>query len=283
MNIRKWMIPSVAVSFALIGWASGFVFADKGEQQKLLEQLNLPKDYYAQAVRTIDMNLDGTMDKVILFGQKEKPDDWYVTNLNIAVIDGKTKAVRKSLLKEFGGYEPVIEAIGDFTADQKPEVFISAGTGGSGGYSSYAILDMSANEPQNIFDESISEGLKISGHYEDGFKANIRLENSGESFTVDLSKKKQNYMEDKVYDASGKFIGNLPDKDGSVYDYTISGYPFSSLEAVDWDGDGKLELMGSQRLIGVNNVERLSNVDSVLTYDDKKWTMMEASYRTYLK
>lgn len=280
MNKRQWVIPAVAVAFTALGWASGMVFADPSEQDQIAKQLGLKAGTYIEAMRNADINNDGATDTVIIYGDKEKKEDWFSENIQVAIIDGKTKAVKVSELKEFSGYEPSVEAIVDFTGDGKPEVFIGAATGGSGGYSTYAVIDFNQNKPVNILTPDVAEGLKIKGQYLDGFKAKITLEETKETFQVDLSARSAEYIEKGVYDKAGKFLGI---GEGTDLANEIFGYPFGSLEAVDWDGDGVSELSGIQRLIGVDNTERLSEVTSRLRYENGSWKLLEASYSTAIK
>lgn len=282
VNKRQWVIPAVAVAFAALGWASGMVFADPSEQDQIVKQLGLKSGTYIEAIRNADLNNDGIMDAVIVYGNKEKKEDWYSDQIQVATIDGKTQSVKVSALKDFSGYEPSIRAVADFTGDGKPEVFIGADTGGSGGYSSYAIIDFNQNKPMNLLTPDISEGLSIKGQYLDDFKAALSLVETKERFLVDLSARKASYIERGIYDTEGKFLG-IGKESGLAMPNEIEGYPFGSLEAIDWDGDGISELVGIQRLIGVDNTERLSEVTSRLRYENGSWKLLEASYSTAIK
>lgn len=284
MDVRKLIIPGVMVSFALAGWASGMVFADLSENERLAGQIGLPKGHYIEGIRSADLNLDGNTDTVVLYAEKEKENDWFAKSVGLAVIDGATESVKKMKVSGFLGYEPIIQGVGDFTSDQKPEIFLSATTGGSGGYSAYAIIDFSFNEPVNILTPDVAEGIAVEGRYLDHWKAALKLTETGEQFQVDLSSMKSDYIEWGIYDARGYL--NKVDGEGNLValeERMISGYPFSLLTMMDTDGDGIYELMGSQRLIGVNNIERLSTVDTTLSYLDGKWQVVEASYRTYIR
>lgn len=284
MDVRKLIIPSVMAIFALAGWASGMVFADPNENERLAESIDLAKGHYIEGIRSSDLNLDGITDTIILYAEKEKENDWFAKSVGLAVVDGATQAVKKVKVADFLGYEPTIQGVGDFTSDQRPEVFLSAATGGSGGYSSYAVIDFSLNVPRNILTPDVAEGLGIEGHYLDNWKAAVQLTSTGEQFQVDLSSKKADYMEWGIYDEKGH-LKNV-DAEGNKVEQSsleIYGYPFSLLTMLDTDGDGVYELVGSQRLIGINNVEKLSTVDTTLSYLNEKWQVVEASYRTYIR
>lgn len=281
-NKRQWVIPAVAVAFTALGWFSGMVFADPSEQDNIAAAIGLEAGSYIEAIRSADMNGDAETDTLVIYGQKEKPADWYSAHIQVAVIDGKTKAVKVSTLEDFSGYEPSIEAITDFTKDGKPEVFIAAATGGSGGYSNYAVIDFNQNKPSNILKPDLAEGLKLKGEYLDGFKASIHLEGTKEPFVVDFTGRKADYIARGVYDASGQFLGIGRESNLSLPN-EIFGYPFGSLEAIDYDGDGVSELRGIQRLIGVDNTERLSEVTSAFSYGNGGWQLIEASFSTPIK
>lgn len=281
-NKRQWVIPGVAVAFAALGWISGMVFADPSEQDQIEKALGLGRGSYIEAIRSADVSGDGQTDTVVIYGKKETPEDWYSEAIQVAVIDGKTKAVKVSALEAFSGYEPRIEAIADFTKDGKPEVFIAAATGGSGGYSNYAVINFNQNKPLNLLTADMAEGLKLKGRYLDHFKAAIALEDGSGQFVVDFSGRKDTYVQRGIYDASGRFLGLGQGSEMAVANEIFS-YPFGSLEAVDWDGDGVSELRGVQRLIGVDNTERLSEVTSRLSYENGSWQLVEASFSTPIK
>ena len=59
-------------------------------------------------------------------------------------------------------------------------------------------------------------------------------------------------------------------------------YPFSNLEVIDYNQDGKYELRGIQKIIGAYGADTISEVESVWSYEEG-WNILEVNYTTYLK
>jgi hypothetical protein len=275
MNKKVIVLVGIgAMVFTTLGWGISNVYALKDGNEEIKQTLRLEKNAYILSMRNADMNNDGATDTVVLYGAKQNEEDIFMDTMNTAVIDGKTNAVKKSTLNEFSGYDPKI-SIYDFTGDGKPDVLLSAASGGSGGYFSNALIDFSRDVATNLMQEDAASGLKMSGKYVDDFKVKMNIPELGKAFTVDVTVNKQDYIDDKFYDKNGKYTG------GS--DVTVEAYPFAALTPIDFDGDGTYELSGTQRLLGRNNAERISNVTSILNYADGKWNYSSAEYSTYIK
>ncbi|MGN7469381.1 hypothetical protein [Brevibacillus sp. SAFN-007a] len=60
-------------------------------------------------------------------------------------------------------------------------------------------------------------------------------------------------------------------------------YPFGSLKPIDTDGNGTYELVGEQRIVGMDNTDTVSRITSVWSYQgDGKWKPREVEYSTFL-
>ncbi|HZG79261.1 MAG TPA: hypothetical protein VEZ13_00660, partial [Brevibacillus sp.] len=94
--------------------------------------------------------------------------------------------------------------------------------------------------------------------------------------TIDVSANKDVYVAAKLYDQAGKIQkGNE--------ETTVYSYPFGALTPIDMDGNGTFELVGEQRIVGINNTDTVSHINSVWGYQGEgKWNPWEVEYSTFL-
>lgn len=162
----------------------------------------------------IDLDKDGKKEQVIVAGKKyvdEKGEpSAFMSNLYlITKADGKNPVVTSMKKDIDGGYEA--EALfADMNNDGKKEILISAPTGGSGGMINYNMFTYENGKPVHVFDNEQADNMIVmkSAKYVDGFKAELNIAASGKEYksVLDLSGKKKEYIEAKVYDAKGKLL-----------------------------------------------------------------------------
>ncbi|TZE82426.1 hypothetical protein [Calorimonas adulescens] len=222
------------------------------------------------ATSSEDVTGDGVKDGIILIGTRAYGDNLvFFTNINVRIIDSANNRVIDAGISGLAGYDPKL-FIGDFTGDKIKDIMISAPTGGSGGIIDNRIVSVSGGIPKVIFEEKDNSGLAITGKFVDGFKADIKVEQLGMEFTIDLQAFKDMYIEGGTYSKDGKLLIDVePWID-----------PFSTLDPVDYDGDGTYCLHGYQSISGVAHVNRISNVESIWKYSDGRWVIENAEYST---
>ncbi|SKC92269.1 hypothetical protein [Maledivibacter halophilus] len=237
-----------------------------------IEKLDLGDNAYVIDYKSEDVTGDEVKDDIILVGNKMQKEDIFSTSLNVVVKDGKTNEYSKATYENFGGYEGTLY-VQDFSGDKINDVMVSTSTGGSGGIYDHFIATFKDNNPTVIFDNKDNEGVKAEAKFIDDFKVEINIEGIGQKAIVDVSVNKDKYIEDGLYDKNGKVL-----KDSAPF-----SYPFSLVEARDYNGDGTYELIGHQRVVGLYNADTISHIDTVWSYKDSKWTVEELKYSTYIK
>lgn len=85
------------------------------------------------AKQQVDVTGNGVADNILLIGYKDAANGGLVTDINIVVIEGKTKKVINSNIKGFTGYQPKINFIGDFNGDKSKDAMITVYSGGKNG------------------------------------------------------------------------------------------------------------------------------------------------------
>ncbi|EJL46953.1 MULTISPECIES: hypothetical protein [Brevibacillus] len=281
---KKWMKPAAFLVLAgvvgvaglnLAGTKAAHAASEKGKLFAAADELKLDKNTYVIDVKSADVNGDKLEDTVFLVGQKEKADDIYASNMNIVVQDGKSKTYSATDIKELGGYEGELTLV-DFTGDHVADAFVKTATGGSGGIYHHVIATFANNKPTVIFGEKENEGIRYEGKFVNGFKVEGKGAQLDKPLSIDVSANQDVYMAAKLYDKAGKVQA-----DGE--DVTVYSYPFGSLTPIDMDGNGTYELAGQQRIVGMNNTDTVSRINSVWGYQGAgKWNPWEVEYSTFL-
>lgn len=281
---KKWMKPVtfllLAGAVAVVGWTVpnakvAHADSEKGKLFAAAADLKLNKNTYVIDQKSADINGDKVDDLVYLVGEKEQADDIYSSNMNVVVRDGKSKAYSKTDNKDLGGYEGELTLV-DFTGDHAADVFVKTATGGSGGIYNHVVATFENNQPAVIFGEKDNEGIHFEGKFVDGFKVEGKGTKLEQPLSIDVSANQEEYVAAKLYDKAGKVVQT---EDVSVY-----SYPFGALTPIDMDGNGTYELVGEQRIVGMDNTDTVSRIHTVWGYQGEgTWNLWEADYSTFLK
>lgn len=225
-----------------------------------ITELKLSKNSYVSDYKYVDINGDNVKDNIILTGSKLDKNDIYFDDLDIIVQNGKTKKFIKSTLgKNSGGYQPTI-FLGDFNEDKMPDIFVKMPTGGSGGFIDYSIINLKGNKPSVLWDsKKFSRQIDLTGKFENDFMASLSSEKLNQTFQIDLSSNKVQYIESNIYDKDGKIKENIETWMGG----------FSEVTPIDRDKNGTYELIASQRIVGTCNADTLGYLQSEWEWDGK--------------
>ena len=91
-----------------------------------------------------DVNGDGVLDTVYLYGQFDGPPGIYADNITLVIQDGRSTKSTTVHLKNNAGYNARL-FLGDFNKDAIPDIMVSMDTGGSGGYGIFYIYSFRNN------------------------------------------------------------------------------------------------------------------------------------------
>ncbi len=171
--------------------------------------------------------------------------------LEIAASNGKTYKADLT-----GGYDPDIQ-FEDLNHDTVKDMLISIPTGGSGGYSNFYLYTL---KDFQLADLKVPSPLVINSQFENGYKANITIQESGQSYTFDLKDRSEEYERLGLY-VNGKL--SEPTE--------LMVNPYSALKIASVEG--KKGLMGVQRISGAYNADTIAFVESFWLYEDGKWVL----------
>lgn len=224
-------------------------------------QLTPPQGGQGQLIQTreIDVTGDGKLDLVSLVGLKSDMNSPYYDKLFISVVgQGQAQVV----IPLEGGYNPRMDFC-DFIHDMLPQIYVTSDTGGSGGFTSNYIYSLKNNVPTNI---PMPEPLHVKATFKNNYKVKMKIEETGKSFTLDISDRKEAYEQFGVYN-QGKIVKPI----------IVNVDAYSLLKPVDVNKDGFCELKGVQRITGIANSDTLGYVTSLWRWHKGKWQLKKAA------
>lgn len=190
------------------------------------------------------------------------PDSPYIQYITLVVQDGATEVFQNVPLKINGGYNPTVTLF-DFTGDGVPEIMIGITSGGSGGIIYYYIYSFKNFKPRLMFDfEVYNQQYQYTVNYLDFYKVEVVSKYNNERYIIDIQNKGREYL-NEIYDRDGRLKS------------PIEGFvdPLSGLFPVDFDSDGKYELLGYQGISGRYHADRLGYVLNTLSWDEDRFTL----------
>lgn len=213
-----------------------------------------------------DVNGDKIPDTVYLIGdKKENP---FYENLKVIVEDGKT--MNRYVIPLYSNYSMAFDPwlfLGNFTNSNVDEIMINLPVGGSGALTYYYIISFINNNIKYILGPEqfmvLTQTLKIEVIYMDNYKVLIKSEKLNQSYTLDISNRKETY-EGTVYDKNGKLIKPL---NGFVI-YQPHLYP------IRFDGSQPYKLEAQQDIAGTSHADLLGYIITYWKYTkDNKWIL----------
>lgn len=235
--------------------------------------ITLPKKYantnflrqktYLLDVKIGDVNGDGILDKVFLYGNK--PDGAtgiFTDNITVVIEDGRRNKT-KTFTPEFNsGYNPRL-FLGDFTKDNVDDIKVSIDSGGSGGYGYYYIYSFKNNELKEIFNfDKYNTEFKYKVDYADLYKVDVSNVMLNKLFILDISYKGHDYLS-QYYAENDKLKEPVH---GEVL--AIS----SLVPMVNDEKNNTFDLLAFQRIIGTTNSDTLGFIENMLSWDGEKFT-----------
>nr|WP_041965276.1 hypothetical protein [Mesobacillus selenatarsenatis] len=162
------------------------------------------------------------------------------------------------------GYDPAT-IYKDLNHDSIKDIFISVPTGGSGGLSNFYLYSLKDFQVTNL---TVPEPLAVNSQFEDGYKASINIQETGQSYSFDLSDRKDEYERLGLY------------QDGKLNEPTeLMVLPFGTLKPIKVK-DNLYGLKGIQRINGAYNADGIANIESTWIYEKGKWHLINAEVKS---
>ncbi|WP_301108431.1 FG-GAP-like repeat-containing protein [Sporosarcina sp.] len=205
-----------------------------------------------------DVNGDGILDTVYLYGQFDGPPGIYADNITLVIHDGRSNKSTTVHLKNNAGYHARL-FLGDFNKDGVPDIMISMDTGGSGGYRIFYIYSFRNNRLRELFNsDHYDEKYEFEAHYEDFYKVRVESSQLNVLFILDISNRGFDYLS-QFYNGDGKLKNPVQ---GGVLG--IGGlFPINTTNRNNY-----FDLLALQRIIGPTNSDTLGYVENLLSWQD---------------
>ncbi|WP_210366840.1 hypothetical protein [Bacillus sp. REN3] len=211
--------------------------------------------------KRVDVTGDRKKDTVYLKANHLKEGVPFSKSISIEV---KSQNGQTNKIELEGGYEPEAD-YQDLNRDGVKDIFVSILTGESGGLSNFHLYTL---KNSNVVDLPVPEPLSISSQFLDGYRASISIEETGQSYTFNLSERKMDYDHLGLY------------QDGNLNEPTeLIIQPYAALKPIKIKGKG-LGLTGSQRVSGVFNADGIALVESTWIYENSKWTLVNTKVKS---
>ena len=209
-------------------------------------------------MKTGDVNGDGVLDTIYLYGQVDGPPAIFADNITLVIQDGRSNKITTVHLKNNAGYNARL-FLGDFNKDNVLDIMVSFDTGGSGGYGIFYIYSFRNNSLHELFNvDKYNEKYTFQVNYEDFYKVRVESPQLNVFFIMDISNKGPDYLS-QYYDENG--ILKNPLIGGALALGAL--YPIiTNNESYNYD------LVALQRIIGPTNVDTLGFVENLLTWKD---------------
>ncbi|MEH7502616.1 hypothetical protein V7152_11460 [Neobacillus drentensis] len=210
-----------------------------------------------------DITGDGKEEDILLKGIPYQKEDSYLEKIyiEISASDGNTYTFPLE-----NGAKASVQLV-DLNHDGMKDLFASVLTGGSEGIVhnyTYSIKDfVHTNLP-------LPEPLEMDSHFLNGYKAEIKLVNTGKSYLFDLKDRKKYYKKLGLY-----YHGNL----NEPTELTVN--PFSSLQPIQLAGKN-MGLLGVQRVTGIANADVIASVVSTWSFEKGDWKLIRTDVKKEL-
>ncbi len=223
--------------------------------------INYPNAMIVLNYAISDVTGDGEKDMIIVIG--EKGEDSIIANkVDIVVYDTTKKSFYKAGLKNFSGKNPKI-LLSDLTANGVDDILVILEN--EDNTQTIRVISMNKDALKEIFTARDNRGLVFVGEMIDGIKAHLRCGKISKEMYVDLSDKKQDYLQTKKVDESGKII---------CENKKIMTTGFTNVELVTINEQKGIQT--TQRICAFEEKEIIDELTVIWKYEDGKWQMKEA-------
>jgi len=232
------------------------------------EGLTIVDNTFVFDSKSVDVNGDGTVDDVVLYGEKQA-DSPFVQNIGVAVKNGSSGKFSMASIGELNvGYQPKL-FIGSFISTKNNDILVSFATGGSGGVTQYSLLTDKDNRLTSLVPQKeLNKGLELETKCLPDFNMKVTDKNTGYTSMIDLHKGLAEYKRLGIYNQNGELL-----KDPMVL---IDGFGVLKPEI---NGNGIYELHGIQRMSVGYHANSVANVESVWTVSNDQLKLLSENIK----
>ncbi|RUT33227.1 VCBS repeat-containing protein [Paenibacillus zeisoli] len=211
-----------------------------------------------------DVTGDRVPDTVTLTGQTSAAGSPFITGITLVVHSWGDRRTYRVPLRNNAGYQPTL-FLGDFTGDSVSDVLVRIDSGGSGAITFDYVYTFTGGQPKLLFDsEQYNQQWNYTVNYLDFYRLQVNSPHSGKSFTVDISSRGKEYL-DQIYNPDG------------TLKKPVQGFvdPLSGLYPIDLERDGTYELMALQGVSGLYHADRFGYMTNLLKWNGGSWELTQ--------
>ncbi|MBE1441410.1 hypothetical protein [Paenibacillus sp. OAS669] len=232
--------------------------ADLPSPKQNKDSEHVSSTYLLQAVKA-DLTGDSIPDAITLSGTNQSPSSGYYDKLNIRVlISSETRPMDIALP---GGYNPSIQLL-DVNGDRINDICVYVSPDSQGGSPSIVLYTIQDQQPVAL---PLPPPLALKGVLKDHYKVPVMIQNTNETYMLELSERKS------LYEAMGYYQNGRLLQPASIIS---SG--FHKLEPVDRDTDGIWEMKGIQHIAMLSNDNTIAIAESLWKWRYGHWTLVYA-------
>lgn len=195
-------------------------------------------------------------DKAVLVGVYPTNGSSYANNLELVLNLENSEPITIEL--PYSGYNMQL-FIGDFTGDNKSEIMVRGGFGGSGGFEIGVIYKYENGKLVEIFNQdTFVNNNTCSSKFKPNYKAAVYCGKN--KYLIDLSSKKDDYL-DYIYSPDGKLISSQ----SPYVDAPSAILPIKQVY------NNYYELLIQQRIVGIANADTLGVIQTLGSLTDSKF------------
>ncbi|WP_282936989.1 hypothetical protein [Paenibacillus sp. RC67] len=258
MNLKQWkskaLIPiGLILSLCLLTQPSSYA----AENQ--YSRASPESSTYLIRMDKADLTGDSIPDTIIFSGTKRNPSSSYYDKLNIRVVSPSDSQTINIVLT--GGYNPSLKLL-DVNGDHISDICLSTSQDSNGDTSSLLIYSIQNHQAVPV---PLPAPLNIKGMLKDNYKASVTIQNTNQTYMLNLLERRT------LYDAMGYYQNSRLLKSAKAI---VNGY--TKLEPIDRDKDGTWELKGIQPITIPSNDNTIALAESLWKWRYNQWTLVNA-------
>lgn len=198
-------------------------------------------------------------DKATLVGVYPYKDIPYADNIELVLNPENEKPI--SINFPYSGYNMQI-FVADFTGDNKSEIMVRGGFGGSGGFEIAVIYKYEDQKLIEIFNQDqVNQNNPCTAKYKDNYKVHVNCDEK--KYSIDISSRSKEYLE-QIYTPKGTVKpGYEP-----YIDSPNAIYPIKQVY------NDAYQLLIQQRIVGIANADTLGVIETLASLINSKFEVI---------
>lgn len=252
---KEFGLVLLALFFLSLNAITG-AYAIEGENEQAPVETSFVDKPMNLLKEEMDVSGDGKPDSIEISGIPYEEGSSFLKEINLEINGSNGKHYKAEL---DSGFDPELKFV-DLNHDGIQDMYIAIPTGSSGGIANHFLYTL---KDFTLTDIGVPDPLIITSGFQEGYKAVMTIDNTGETYNFNLISRK------KDYDRLGIFVnGKLNEPRELMVD------PYSSLKPSIVKNE-LYGLKGVQQISGAYHADGIAFVESKWIYENGKWTLLD--------